>query len=207
MKVILICNGHERSNATAPVYYRKDGTVLLKIMKYYARYGHKDFVLFLGKDGGVIKNYFLNFRTFTPVDFVLTSGSHINFLGTDIDDWNITFDHSPGVIDKSRKLSDLKKYLVNDRDFLVNDGMRIPEGPLDKFISQFNKSDKSGMRLGIGRHRGFEESKPASFIFKKKILGHINPEQELSIGMFSQLVKKPQMFYLDSSHPGSLIYI
>ena len=44
------------------------------MMKYYAHYGHKDFVLCLGYRGDVIKNYFLNYSECVSNDFVLSEG-------------------------------------------------------------------------------------------------------------------------------------
>ena len=35
--------------------------ILWHVMKYYAHYGHKDFILCLGYKANVIKQYFLNY--------------------------------------------------------------------------------------------------------------------------------------------------
>ena len=39
--------------------------VLWHVMKYYAHYGHRDFILCLGYKAEAIKNYFLNYNDFT----------------------------------------------------------------------------------------------------------------------------------------------
>ena len=43
-------------------------------MKYYAHYGHKDFVLCLGYKGEMIKQFFLNYNECMSNDFVLSQG-------------------------------------------------------------------------------------------------------------------------------------
>ena len=48
--------------------------ILWHIMKYYAHFGHKDFVLCLGYKSAVIKDYFLNYEEWVSNDFVLSNG-------------------------------------------------------------------------------------------------------------------------------------
>ena len=43
-------------------------------MKYYAHFGHNDFILCLGYKGDVIKDYFLNYNEALSNDFVLADG-------------------------------------------------------------------------------------------------------------------------------------
>ena len=59
-------------------------------MKYYAHYGHKDFILCLGCKGDVIKDYFLNYNECVSNDFVLSAGGPADqpALNSDIHDWN-----------------------------------------------------------------------------------------------------------------------
>jgi NDP-sugar pyrophosphorylase family protein len=68
MKVVLFCGGlgtrmREYSETVpkpmVPIGYRP---IIWHVMKYYAHYGHKDFILCLGYKADVIKNYFRNFE-------------------------------------------------------------------------------------------------------------------------------------------------
>ena len=68
MKVVLFCGGlgmrmREYTEALpkpmVPIGYRP---ILWHVMKYYAYYGHKDFILCLGYRADVIKKYFLEYR-------------------------------------------------------------------------------------------------------------------------------------------------
>src|SRR5438128_1312050 len=66
--------------------------IMWHLMKYYAHFGHKDFIICLGHKGNAIKNYFLNYDETVSNDFVLTGGGrNVQYLHRDIDDWSITF--------------------------------------------------------------------------------------------------------------------
>ena len=72
-----------------PIGYRP---IIWHLMKYYAHYGHKDFILCLGYKADVIKNYFLNYDECVTNDFVLRNGgATCSCSARDIDDWQITF--------------------------------------------------------------------------------------------------------------------
>jgi glucose-1-phosphate cytidylyltransferase len=61
-------------------------------MKYYAHFGHKDFVLCLGYKADVVKQYFLDYNEALSNDFVLNGnghdrrGDHLELLSSDIHD-------------------------------------------------------------------------------------------------------------------------
>ena len=66
--------------------------VLWHIMRYFAHFGHTEFILCLGHGANAVKDYFLDYRETASNDFVLTKGGqHVDMLGTDISDWTITF--------------------------------------------------------------------------------------------------------------------
>src|SRR5512143_2978888 len=97
MKVVLFCGGlgtrlreftGEVPKPMVKIGYRP---VLWHLMKYYAHFGHKDFILCLGYKADMIKDYFLNYNECVSNDFVLTRGGRkIDLMSTDIDDWSIT---------------------------------------------------------------------------------------------------------------------
>ena len=72
-----------------PIGYRP---ILWHLMRYYAHFGHKDFILCLGYKGDSIKRYFLDYEETVSNDFVMREGGQeVELLGSDIQDWNITF--------------------------------------------------------------------------------------------------------------------
>ena len=61
-------------------------------MRFYAHYGHKDFILCLGLQGEMIRRYFLEYNEAFSSDFVLTRGCRdIQLRGRDLDVWRVTF--------------------------------------------------------------------------------------------------------------------
>jgi glucose-1-phosphate cytidylyltransferase len=98
MKVVLFCGGlGTRLRAfsdTIPkplveIGYRP---ILWHLMRYYAHFGHKDFILCLGYKGDLIKRYFLEYDECLSNDFVLSCGGReVRLLNSDIEDWTISF--------------------------------------------------------------------------------------------------------------------
>src|SRR4030066_1519779 len=98
MEVVLFCGGlgtrlrdgsGEIPKPMVTIGYRP---LLWHVMKYYAHFGHKDFILCLGYKGDMIKNYFLNYNECLSNDFVLTNGGKkVKLLSSDTRDWRITF--------------------------------------------------------------------------------------------------------------------
>ena len=98
MKVVLFCGGlgmrirEAGENVPKPMVTIGYRPILWHVMKYYAHYGHKDFILCLGYRGDVIKNYFLNYSECLSNDFVLSEGGKkLELMASDIHDWKITF--------------------------------------------------------------------------------------------------------------------
>ena len=107
MKVVLFCGGlgmrireigDDIPKPMVPIGYRP---ILWHVMKYYAHFGHTDFILCLGHRADVIKKYFLNYEETISNDFVLSGGGRqIDLMNRDISNWRITFAFGgPDVVD------------------------------------------------------------------------------------------------------------
>src|SRR5258706_2998920 len=137
MKVVLFCGGfgmrmREYSEAVpkpmVPIGYRP---ILWHVMKYYAHYGHRDFVLCLGFKADVIKNYFLRYDECLSNDFVLTQGGKdVELLGRDIHDWRITFVDTGLTSNVGHRLKLVEKHLQDDPIFLANYTDGLSDVPL-----------------------------------------------------------------------------
>ena len=69
-----------------------DRPLMWHVMRYYAHFGHTDFVLCLGYGASYVKDFFLNYDETRSNDFVLEGGDHeVKLFRTDISDWRITF--------------------------------------------------------------------------------------------------------------------
>jgi glucose-1-phosphate cytidylyltransferase len=151
MKVVLFCGGlgmrlREYSDQIpkpmVPIGYRP---ILWNIMKYYAHYGHKDFILCLGHKADMIKNYFVNYDETISNDFVYTKGGkNIELLNTDIDDWRITFVDTGINSNIGMRLMQVKDHLKGEEVFLANysDGLTDLHLPsmIDWFTGQKDKT-------------------------------------------------------------------
>jgi len=127
MKVVLFCGGmgmrmRDYSEAIpkpmVPIGYRP---ILWHVMKYYAHYGHKDFILCLGYRADTIKKYFLEYDECLSNDFVLSQGGKgLELLASDIHDWRITFVDTGLTSNIGRRLKAVEKHLAGEDTFLAN---------------------------------------------------------------------------------------
>ena len=61
-------------------------------MRFYAHYGHKEFILCLGYRGDMIREYFLQYSEYLSNDFTMSDGGRtLKLHNSDIQDWTITF--------------------------------------------------------------------------------------------------------------------
>src|SRR5690242_5986800 len=144
MKVVIFCGGlgtrlREHSD-TIPkplvnIGYRP---VIWHLMRYYAHYGHTDFVLCLGYRGDMIREYFLNYSEAMTNDFTLVNGRDIELQKRDLDNWRITFVDTGLHSNIGQRLLRARKYVENDDVFLANYSDGISDLPLDALISDFN---------------------------------------------------------------------
>ncbi len=124
MKVVLFCGGmglriRDQEDIPKPMVHIGHRPILWHVMKYYAHFGHNDFILCLGHRAEAVKNYFLNYNECTSNDFVLSGGGKkLELLNSDIHDWRITFAdtgiHSPTIAMDSRTC----RFLNNSTTFM-----------------------------------------------------------------------------------------
>jgi glucose-1-phosphate cytidylyltransferase len=156
MKVVLFCGGlgmriREYSDAIpkpmVPIGYRP---LLWHVMKYYAHYGHKDFILCLGYKADVVKNYFLNYDECVSNNFVLSNGGNrLKLLNSDIHDWNITFVDTGISSNIGQRLKAVESYLEGESVFLANYSDGLTDLPLPAYIDHFLKRNKIGSFLAV----------------------------------------------------------
>jgi glucose-1-phosphate cytidylyltransferase len=156
MKVVLFCGGRglrlrEHSEAIpkpmVPVGYRP---ILWHVMRYYAHYGHRDFILCLGYRADAIKDYFLNYREAVSNDFVLSEGGRrIELLGSDIEDWRITFADTGRDTTIGERLRRVRHLLEGEEMFLANYGDIVTDAPLDELVERFRADSATAALLSV----------------------------------------------------------
>jgi len=155
MKVVLFCGGmglrlREFAEATPkPMVPIGPRPIIWHLMKYYSHFGHNDFILCLGWQGHVIKDYFLNYNECVSNDFVLHQGDEVHLLRSDISDWTITFVDTGLNSNVAQRLTAVRPYLEGEEFFLANYTDGLTDLHLPALIEQFQTSDSIATFLGV----------------------------------------------------------
>src|SRR3989449_4305851 len=162
MKVVLFCGGmgmrlrdydENVPKPMVPIGYRP---ILWHVMKYYAHFGHKDFILCLGHRADAIKNYFLNYNECASNDFILSgSAKNLELLNSDIHDWRITFADTGITSNIGQRLKAVEKYLAGEEVFLANYSDGLTDAPLPEHIDQFRRQGTVASFLCVKPHLSY----------------------------------------------------
>jgi glucose-1-phosphate cytidylyltransferase len=144
MKVVILCGGQgtrlreETEFRPKPLVEIAGRPILWHIMRTYAAYGYKEFVLCLGYKGWLIKEYFLNYKAYNN-DFTLQLGFDraIEYHSTENsrygngEDWRITFADTGLNTMTGGRVKQIAHYIDEDEFMLTyGDGVaniNIPE--------------------------------------------------------------------------------
>ena len=160
MKVVLFCGGYGMrmrdgvSDLPKPMHPVGPRPLIWHVMRYYAHFGHRDFVLCLGYGAHHIKDFFLNYDETASNDFVLHEGG-VELLGSDIKDWTITFAHTGLDSPIGERLRRVRKHVEGEEMFLANYADVLTNAPLDSMIDRFRASDKVGALLAVPPQSAF----------------------------------------------------
>lgn len=218
MKVVLFCGGlgtrlREYSEGVpkplVPIGYRP---ILWHVMRYYAHYGHKDFILCLGYKADKVKEYFLNYDPHVNNDFSMARGQkQLHQTQTDVHDWNITFVDTGLKSNVGMRLWLAKQYLEGEEMFLANYSDGLTDLNLDKMVGEFAATDKVASFVCSQPSQSFhvvtlDEKRSVKnikyvrdsniivnagyFVLRKSIFDHMNFGEELVLEPFQRLIEK-----------------
>jgi glucose-1-phosphate cytidylyltransferase len=146
VKVVLFCGGQglrlrEASELVPkPLLPVGDQPILLHLMKYYAHFGHTDFILCLGHRANAFKQYFLDYNEALQNDFVLSEGGkRIEVLKKDIDRWRITFVDTGRSSNVGQRLRAVRPHLDGEEYFLANYGDQLTDAPLPHQVDRLRQ--------------------------------------------------------------------
>ena len=160
MKVVLFCGGYGmrmrdgQSDLPKPMTTVGPRPLIWHVMRFYAHFGHKDFVLCLGYGAQHIKDYFLHYAETASNDFVLRGGQ-VELLGSDIQDWNITFVHTGVDSPIGERLRRVRKHVENEEMFLANYADVLTDLPLNDMIDAFKASDAVASLVAVPPQSAF----------------------------------------------------
>ncbi|HEU0170740.1 MAG TPA: sugar phosphate nucleotidyltransferase [Acidimicrobiales bacterium] len=156
MKVVLFCGGlglrirSSDDSAPKPMVPIGDRPVLWHVMRYYAHFGHTEFVLCLGYGARSVKDYFLDYQETHSNDFVLTKGGEqVELLSTDISEWRITFVDTGIDTAIGERLRRVRAHLDDDEVFLANYGDVLTDAPLHQIVDRLLETDAVGSLLAV----------------------------------------------------------
>ncbi len=208
MKVVLFCGGlgmRMRSGSESlpkPMMPIGSRPVLWHVMRYYAHFGHTEFILCLGFGAHSVKDYFLNYDETASNDFVLTKGGeHVELLGSDISDWTITFIDTGIDTPIGERLRRVRPYLDDDEVFLANYGDVLTDAPHERHHrptssrrTRSGRSWRSNRRTpsmssrwtGTTEIRGFRPAAEMAFringgyfVLRQGIFDYLEPNEDL----------------------------
>lgn len=156
MKVVILCGGkgtrirEESEFRPKPLIQIGDKPILWHIMKTYAHYGFKDFILCVGYKGAMIKDYFLNYEAINN-DFTIELGEHhkIHFHNNhDETDWNVTIVDTGHETQTGARIKRVEKYIDTDQ-FMVTYGDGVASIDIDQLVKFHNTHKKLGTITGV----------------------------------------------------------
>ncbi len=221
MKVVIFCGGlgmrirELAENTPKPMVNIGYRPILWHVMKYYAHYGHRDFILCLGYRADAIKQYFLNYNECLSNDFTLShGGKSLHLYNSDIHDWNITFAETGINSNIGQRLKAVEKYVEGEDAFLANYSDGLTDLHLPTIINFAQEQNKIASFLSVKPNLSYHlvmaqpsglvgEIKPITrsniringgyFVFKRDIFKYIRNGEELVYEPFQRLIQEKQL--------------
>jgi len=221
MKVVLFCGGlgmrlrDYAENVPKPMVPLGYRPIIWHLMKYYAHFGHKDFILCLGYRGDLIKQYFLNYEECISNDFILSDGGRRReLINSDIADWRITFVDTGLNSNIGERLMAVRPYLEGEEMFLANYADGLTDLHLPDQIRHLEESGKIASFLAVKPNLSYhfltaeEDGTVTSFrdiaqsglrvnggffVFRQEIFDYIQPGEELVHEPFQRLIADGQL--------------
>ena len=220
MKVVLFCGGlgmriRDNENIPKPMITIGYRPIVWHLMKYYAHFGFKDFILCLGYRADYVKNYFLTYNECVSNDFTLSEGGRkLELLQSDIGDWRITFVDTGLYANIGQRLKAVEKHLEGEEYFCANYADGLTDLNLADQLSHFLASNKVGSFLSArpnlsfhvvnydegGRVTAIEDIARSRlrvnggyFLFRREIFDYMQDGEELVEQPFQRLIADDQL--------------
>ena len=223
MKVVILCGGlgtrlREETEFRPKSMVEIGGRpILWHIMKTYAHYGFKDFILCLGYKGEMIREYFYNYEVLNN-DFTIELGSkkNVEIHGNHSEEgWQITLADTGDKALKGARLKRVEKYINNDL-FMVTYGDGVADIDINSLLAFHQNHGKLATVTGISPTSRFGELKikdsqvesfhekhrdgdnlvnAGFFVFDKRILGYLSADDscDLEIGPLEKIAQEGQL--------------
>lgn len=146
MKVAILCGGQGTrirdvaDNIPKPMIPIGNYPILWHIMRYYAAYSYREFILCLGYKSPSIKDFFINYRNYVS-DFTIdyAKGGEIKHHGATPVDWRVTFAETGLDSYTGARVKQIHKYVKDDAVFMLTYGDGLGDIDLKSLVA-FHKS-------------------------------------------------------------------
>ena len=150
MKIVLLCGERNKIRIETkilpkPMVKLDQDPIIIHIINYYKKFGYKDFILALGYKGKIIKNYFKKKNYPFSINCVDTGANTLT----------------------GGRLLKLKKYLINEENFMLTYGDGLTNQNLNKLEKFHLKSKKVATMTIVRPPVRFGEVKINGNIIKK----------------------------------------
>lgn len=156
MKVVILCGGkgtrirEETEFRPKPLVHIGKMPILWHIMKIYAHYGFKDFILCVGYKGNMIKDYFLHYKAINN-NFTVQLGDHDNIIFHDTHDeldWRVTIIDTGMEAQTGSRIKKVEKHIDSDL-FMVTYGDGIANININELVKFHQVHNKTGTITGV----------------------------------------------------------
>lgn len=223
MKAVILCGGQgtrlreETEFRPKPMVNIGERPILWHIMKTYAHYGHREFVLSMGYKGDQIKEYFYHYELMnSDVTLELGRPDKMQFHRRRAEEpWTVTLADTGVDTLKGARLKRVEQYVSND-DFMVTYGDGVSDINIDKLIAFHRQHGKLATVTGISptsrfgelkihgdRVESFTEKPKAGsglinggfFVFKKDLFNYLSTDKgcDLEVGALEVLAQEGQL--------------
>lgn len=156
MKVVILCGGkgtrlrEETEYRPKPMVQVGNRPILWHIMKIYAYYGFKEFIICLGYKGNMIKEYFLNYEIMNN-DLTVNMGkkNQIEVHGEHEEkDWRVTLADTGEESQTGARVKRIEKY-INDDMFMLTYGDGVSQIDIQNLVDFHKSHGKIGTMTGV----------------------------------------------------------
>src|SRR3984957_8652300 len=149
MKVVILCGGlgtrlrEETEFRPKPMVPVGERPILWHIMKIYAHYGYRDFILCLGYKGDIIKDYFRNYQwNISDVTLRLGARPQIKYHNVhDEEDWSVTLIDTGQNTQTGGRIKRVLPYIEDDT-FLLTYGDGLTNSNIAESVAFHKKNGK-----------------------------------------------------------------
>jgi len=142
MKVVILAGGYGTrirdvaDDIPKPMIPIGPYPILWHIMKSYAHFGHKEFVVCLGYKGQVIKDFFLNYEAYTrDLTISFGSGGGVAYHNShDESDWKVTLADTGTRSMTGARISRIREY-VQGEDFMLTYGDGVSDVDIERLLA------------------------------------------------------------------------